>query len=68
MKFLKVNYFFHFWQYSYLPNKQGDSNKRGGWQNSPNGEGGKIFCIHARVENFCKSNKRTCRGWKFLLK
>ena len=29
--------------YSYLPNKQGDPNKRGGWKIYAIGEGGKIF-------------------------
>ena len=42
-------------RYSYLPNKRGDPNKRGGWQIHAIGEGGKNFLLH----------KNSCRGWKF---
>ena len=40
--------------YSYLPNKLGDPNKRGGWQIHAIGEDGKIFLLH----------KNSCRRWK----
>ena len=41
-------------EYSYLPNKRGDSNKRAGWHFPTNGQGGKNILIH----------KKACQGWK----
>ena len=40
--------------YSYLPNKRVDSNKRAGWHFPTNGQGGKNILIH----------KKACQGWK----